>query len=80
MTRVEIQRKLSGVLQQVFDDPSLVFEDTTTANDVAGWDSVTHVSVIVAVEKAFAVRFSTKEVKSLANVGDFIRLIERRTQ
>ncbi|HET7542637.1 MAG TPA: acyl carrier protein [Polyangiaceae bacterium] len=78
MTQAEIRLKLSGVLQRVFDDAALVVEDTTTANDVAGWDSVTHVSVIVAVEKAFGVRFSTKEVKALANVGDFVRLIERR--
>lgn len=78
MTHTEIQLKLTGVLQQVFDDAALVVEDTTTASDVAGWDSVTHVNVIVAVEKAFGVRFSTKEVKSLANVGDFIRLIEKR--
>jgi len=80
MTRAEINHKLGGVLQQVFDNPSLVFADTTTANDVEGWDSVMHVSVIVAVEKAFGVRFSTKEVKSLANVGDFVRLIEKRAQ
>jgi acyl carrier protein len=45
---------------------------------VEGWDSIAHVSLIVAVEKAFRVRFTTKEVKALANVGDFIRLIERR--
>jgi acyl carrier protein len=80
MTSTEIRVTLNDVLRRVFDNPSLSFEDTTTASDVTGWDSVTHVSVIVAVEKAFGVRFSTKEVKSLANVGDFIRLIERRTQ
>ena len=60
------------------DAPTATIEDTTTAEQVEGWDSVAHVNLITAVEKAFKMRFSTKEVKSLGNVGDFARLIERR--
>jgi acyl carrier protein len=45
---------------------------------VEGWDSLAHVGLIVAVEKAFAVRFTTKEVQSLRTVGDLIALLERR--
>jgi len=79
MTQIQIHTKLTGIFRDVFDDPALVVGDTTVASDVDGWDSLTHVGLIVAVEKAFAVRFTTKEVKGLANVGDFIRLIEKRT-
>jgi acyl carrier protein len=78
MNQSQIQEKLTGVFRDVFDDPALIVGDNTVASDVAGWDSLAHVGLIVAVEKAFAVRFTTKEVKGLANVGDFIRLIERR--
>jgi len=78
MTNAEIHEKLTGVFRNVFDDPELTIGETTTAKDVAGWDSLAHVSLIVAVEKAFRVRFTTKEVQALANVGEFIRLIERR--
>ena len=78
MIHAEIHEKLTTVLRQMFDAPALVVGDATTANDVEGWDSLAHVSLIVAVEKAFKVRFTTKEVKSLANVGDFIGLIAKR--
>jgi len=78
MTNQEIQERLTGVMRSVFDAPALVLGDSTTANDVEGWDSLAHIGLIVAVEKAFKVRFTTKEVKALSNVGDFIRLIERR--
>ncbi len=78
MTSAEVHEKLTGVFRDVFDDPTLTVGETTTASDVDGWDSLAHVSLIVAVEKAFGVRFTTKEVQALANVGDFIRLIERR--
>lgn len=77
MTHNEINSRLNSVFESVFDRPGLTVEDKTTAKDVDGWDSLTHVELIVAVEKAFRVRFTTKEVKALDNVGDFIRLIEK---
>jgi acyl carrier protein len=78
MTHTEIHQKLTLVFQDVFDNPTLVISDSTTAKDVAGWDSIAHVNLIVAVEKAFGVTFTTKQVKLLANVGDFIELISAR--
>jgi len=80
MTHEEIHQKLNGVFRQVFDAPGLVVGDATTAKDVEGWDSLAHVNLIVAVEKSFGVRFTTKEVKALANVGDIVRLIEKRAK
>lgn len=70
--------KLQEIMQEVFDDEDIVIEDTTTADDIDGWDSLTHVQLIVAVEKAFSVKFSTVEVMKLKNVGEFISLIEKK--
>jgi acyl carrier protein len=78
MTHDEVEAKLTTVFRDVFDAPALKLAHETTADDIEGWDSVTHVNLIVAVEKLFALRFTTKEIKALANVGDFIRLIQRR--
>jgi acyl carrier protein len=80
MTHEEIRQKLTGVFRDVFDNPDLEISEATTAPDVEGWDSIAHVNLIVAVEKAFKVSFNTKDVKALANVGDFIRLIASRTK
>lgn len=80
MTDSEIHEKLTGVLRDIFDNPALQITQATTANDVQGWDSIMHVNLIVAVEQEFGTRFTTKEVKSLANVGDFIRLIEKHVK
>ncbi len=80
MTHAEIHKKLTYVFRDVFDDPSLEISDSTTAKDVEEWDSLTHINLIVAAEKAFGVSFTTKEVKALANVGDFIRLIGNRAR
>ncbi len=64
----------------MFDNPSLEITDATTAQDIPDWDSITHVNLIVAVEKDFKTSFTTKDVKALGNVGDFIRLIENRVK
>ena len=73
----EVHQKLTEVFRDIFDDPSLEITETTTADDIDGWDSITHINLITAVEKAFKVRLSTKDVKALTNVGDFISLIVR---
>ena len=71
--------RLTTVLQEVFDDPALAIDEAATAEDIEGWDSVTHVLLVVAVEQAFAVKFKTAEIETLKNVGDLVRLIDRKT-
>jgi len=79
MSEESVRTRLNGVFRDVFDNEQLAVVDTTTANDVEGWDSLAHVNLIVAVEKAFGVSFTTKEISGLGNVGDFVRLIETKT-
>lgn len=50
--------------------------DSTVAAEVPGWDSLSHVNVVLAVEKRFGVRFKNVEVLRLKNVGDFQRLVD----
>lgn len=78
MTREEILGRLTEIMRAVFDQPTLVPSEATTAGDVDGWDSLAHIGLIVAVEKEFGLHFSVKEVKTLSNVGDLVGLIARR--
>jgi acyl carrier protein len=79
MDRNLILEKLTAIFRDVLDDDSIVLNDSTTADDVDGWDSLTHVNILVAVEKGFGIRMSTREVKSMRNVGDFIDLIAQKS-
>jgi acyl carrier protein len=80
MTPGEIHDKLRTVFRNIFDQPELEISASTTAADIDDWDSITHISLIAATEKAFRVSFTTKDVKALANVGDFMRLIADRSK
>ncbi len=75
MDEKQIWEKLTTTFRDVFDDPTLVVGAETTARDVADWDSLTHIQLLVALEQTFDVRFNTGEVAGLANVGEMVALI-----
>lgn len=78
MSREDILGQLTDVFRSVFGDPSLEISAATTAADVPDWTSLRYVDLIVAVEQRFSLRFSTREVRGLANVGALVDLIERK--
>ena len=78
MTEQKIYATLTGVFQDVFDDEKITIGQETTANDIDGWDSQAHVTLVVATEMKFGIRFRTAEFEMLRNVGDFVRLIESK--
>jgi acyl carrier protein len=75
---MSVQARLQQVFRETFDDDELVVHDELTAADVPDWDSLAHVSLIVAVEKEFRVRFTSAEVSALKRVGDLRRLVEAK--
>ena len=66
----DVHTRLTTIFRDVFDDESLVLRDDLTAEDVENWDSLTHINLIVAIEKEFRIRFTTAEVSGLKNVGE----------
>ena len=79
MTRDQIESKLTTVFQDVFDDDDIVIRPDLAANDVAAWDSLTHIRMLMTVERAFKITFSVTEVSELKNVGELTDLILKKT-
>lgn len=57
----DVPARMNQVFHDVFDDSGIEIRDDMTAADVENWDSLTHINLIVALEKAFAIRFTTGE-------------------
>lgn len=70
MNKNEILSKLSEIFREELDNEEITLTEETTANDVEEWDSLSHIQLIVAVEKAFGIRFTSSEIQSWNNVGE----------
>lgn len=68
---------LTELFRDVFDDDTLVLTPATTAADIAAWDSLNHISLLVAAEMRFGIKFRTAEMEELKNVGELAALIAR---
>ena len=67
--------ELTPIFRQLFEDDQLVITAQTTANDVAGWDSLTHMHLIVAVEDRYKMKFKLADIVKFRNVGDLCRAV-----
>jgi acyl carrier protein len=79
METAEIYHRLNGVFSDVFDEDGIVVRPDLTAKDVAGWDSLTHIRLMLTVEKVFGVKFSASEIGMLNNVGDLVECLQSKT-
>ncbi len=76
MDEPEIYARLAKVFEDVFDEDSISITPELSAKDVDGWDSITHIRLMLTVERAFKVKFSAPEIGKLENVGDLVTLIK----
>jgi len=80
MEETQIYARLTKMFEDVFDEDSIEVTSELSAKDVDGWDSLTHIRLILTVEKAFKIKFSTSEIGKLQNVGDLVALIKARAE
>ena len=73
----KVLEALNHIFQDVIDDPDVVLNLETTAEDVPDWDSLNHITFIVALEKHFQVKFSSGEISLWKNVGDMCDAIKQ---
>lgn len=78
MERTDLIDGINTIFREVFDDDVLVVTPEMTAVDIKGWDSLSHIRLIVAHEIKFGVKFKTTELSDLKNVGNFIDLLKSK--
>jgi len=78
MERKEILLNVQNIFHDILDNEDIQLTDQTTADDVEDWDSLTHIQLIVSIEKTFKIKFSSKEILSWKNVGEMIDCIETK--
>lgn len=69
LTRSEVMAQLQDVVRQVLNDDSIVLTDSATAADIAGWDSLKNVQIMLGCEKKLGIRLRARDINALENVG-----------
>jgi acyl carrier protein len=75
MAEPEIYETLTTIFRDVFVRDDLMLSEELSAKDVPDWDSFKQIEIIIAVESEFGIKFRTREMDSLNNVGDLVRMI-----
>jgi acyl carrier protein len=79
MNRPEAETRLVAVMRDVFDEDDIQYDDRLAVGDVSGWDSLSHVRFLRAVEKQFGLYFTSREVDALKSAGDVLNAIILRS-
>ena len=80
MTREEIMGVVNEIAKEVFEDDELVLTEESVADEVDGWDSLTHLVFISEIEKKYKIKFLMGEIQGFANVGEWVSTIEKHIE
>ena len=75
MSEAEIYAALGEIFRDVFLADHIQLRPELSAKDVPGWDSFKQIDIILAVEEKYRIKLNTRELDSLHNVGDLVRVI-----
>jgi len=78
MERNDILHQMEEIFRNILDESDLTLNESSTASDVEEWDSLSHIQLIVAIEKHFKIKFASKEILSWKNVGEMIDSIQAK--
>jgi acyl carrier protein len=74
----DIKERAQSIFREVFDNDKLEIYDAMQAKDVDGWDSLTHITLIMTIEDTFGVKFTTREVMGFQNVGEMLSCLSKK--
>ena len=78
MTYEAIMKDVQVILREIMENDSLVITDNTNSDEVEEWDSLTHIQLVVEIEKHFKINFTSDEIGGYENIGEMCKGIEKK--
>lgn len=75
----DVLTDVRGIIRELLKQDELELAEDTTAADVDGWDSLSNIRIVIAIEKHFGIKFTAKEIQTYQDVGEFCRAIAEKT-
>lgn len=79
-TEAEITTALTEIFRDVFSRDDMELTPSLSAHDVEGWDSFKQIEIIIATEERFRIKLTTRELDSLRNIGDLMRVVAAKAR
>ena len=76
----KVLKELDSIFSETLSDLNVNLELNTTAADVEGWDSLRHIELIINIETFYSIKFSTKEIMSVENIGSLVDLVNKKIE
>lgn len=80
MNNSEILEKIAAILADVLDKEKILLKMETVSEDVNGWDSLTHVSLLAMIEAEFKIKFTLTEMAEMKTVGNMVEIVDKKTK
>ncbi len=74
-TKENVYAQLKAIFIDLLDDETIDLNENTTANDIEGWDSLTHIQIVVRIEQFFKIKFTSRDIQSWKNIGELVDCI-----
>jgi acyl carrier protein len=74
----QVMTEVNDIFREVLENDDIQVKYETTANDIAEWDSLNHIQLVVEIERHFGIRFKSDELLSYKNVGEMCEAIARK--
>ena len=78
MNRTDVFNKVQEVFREVLEDEELIIKEDYNSEDIDDWDSLTHIMLVVEIEKTFNMRFLSSEISNWKDIGAMITAIKSK--
>jgi acyl carrier protein len=75
MTRDEVRSRLKSIVARTFSVSEGDLSDDTGADDVDGWDSLAHATLLIRIAKAFDMNLNANVANSAQNLGELVQIV-----
>lgn len=77
MTRAEVESEIRAVVGRSFGVDAATLSDATTSDDVDGWDSLAHATLLLRIERTFDVDLDRRAAVQAVDLGALTELVRR---
>ena len=75
---MDILQEIQEIMRDIFDDENLIITGECNSDNIDDWDSLSHINIMVQIQKKFEIRFTVEEIANTKNVAKIVELVQNK--